>query len=241
MQPKAEVNKAATTSKSSSKFTHRRGRWCITLQHDADAIPLICYLANQHPKSVCSISHTQRVAPYGSLFKQICTNELIVPGKKQTSVETTLKTFSKGSLKSGLCLLRGNTPDLGSYPCAFNSVKADALIYWGLPTQNSYLWPSRVLQGQFTHIYLILPPDQLIAVTNLVPANDFPEHPDSNLLNAQGSGSPLYLVRERVRSVLVNISAKQIKQISRHYTPAHRPAHSLSEFMGNVMLRSNYQ
>ncbi|KAH7325377.1 hypothetical protein B0J17DRAFT_772485 [Rhizoctonia solani] len=45
--------------------------WRITLQHDFDVTPLICYLAEQHPKSVCRISHSQSAFPYGDILSTI--------------------------------------------------------------------------------------------------------------------------------------------------------------------------
>ncbi|CAE6412913.1 unnamed protein product [Rhizoctonia solani] len=221
-------------------FTHPPGRWHITLQHDADAIPLICYLAEKHPKSVCCISHCHAADSYGDIFDHISKYEVIRSKKKKHTLEEALARFSRPGVQSGLCLLRGNPPNVRDHSSNFKHVKAAALIYWGLPAHDSFLWPSRVSEVQFTHIYWIIPPDQLSTFRDpMLAGGQFRGHPDSNLLNAQGDNSLLQPIREKARLVFASVSRTTISKISQSYAPARPHAYPFSEFVKNVMLRDD--
>ncbi|CAE6412920.1 unnamed protein product [Rhizoctonia solani] len=236
-KPKPAINQEVRPLNSPSTFAHHPGRWYIAPQIDSDVIPLICYLANEHPKSVCVISHSQSAFPYGDLFDRVSTYDVTRTGKSLRSTETALARFSGTSLKTGLCLLRGHSG--GNNPTTSRHVKADALIYWGLPAQDSFLWPSQVAQGQFTHVYLIVPPGQMPTVTSLT-GSAFQEHPNSVLLNAQGPGSLLHTTREKVRPALVNMTYGTIKTMVNCYKPMHPPDYPFGEFLRKVMLRTFY-
>ncbi|KEP47226.1 hypothetical protein V565_163480 [Rhizoctonia solani 123E] len=220
-------------------FTPRPGRWRITLPQEADTIPLISYLASQHAKSMCCISHTQSAFPYGDLFATISTYEVIRSGKKLRSIEHALGHFSKHGLRSGLCILQG-VGSLGTHSSPkFKQVKADALIYWGLPAHDSYLWPEQVTQSQFTHVYLIIPAAQLSAIVNLT-QNTFQEHPDSASINNQGPESLLNSSRKKAKQALENMSQDTIKDMAKFYKPSHSPVYPFREFLRRVMLQTYY-
>ncbi|CAE6511931.1 unnamed protein product [Rhizoctonia solani] len=196
------------------------------------------YLARQHPKSMCCISHSKSAFPYGDLFDILSTYAVIKTNKKGSSVSEAVGRFSKETLRTGLCILRGHSWG-NSLPNVLEGVKADALIYWGLPAQDSYAWPSRITPGQFTYIYLIIPPDQLPTVTSLTGTN-FQEHPESTLLNAQGPDSLLDHSRMRARSALGSVASHTVINMAHCYKPVHPPAYPFEEFLRKVMLQTDH-
>ncbi|KDN40328.1 hypothetical protein RSAG8_08238, partial [Rhizoctonia solani AG-8 WAC10335] len=239
-KPKPRESRNNTLPNNSSvTFIHRPGLWRITLQQEADAIPLVSYLASQHPRSICCISHTQSAFPYGDLFTATSTYEVIRSGKKLRSIEDALERLSEAGLRSGLCILRGIASPTGNNSQKFKRIKADALIYWGLPAKDSFLWPHQITQSQFTHVYLIISPAQLSTVMNLT-RNTFQEHPGSALLDVQGPESLLHLSREKARPALANMTRDVIKDMAKFYKPPHPPAYPFWEFLRRVMLRTHY-
>ncbi|CAE7169864.1 unnamed protein product, partial [Rhizoctonia solani] len=222
-------------------FSHRPGRWRITLQRDADAIPLIYYLAHQHPKSLCCISHSSSALPYGDLFRTISSYEVTATAKNQRSIDKALDHFSSPLVHSGLCLVRGNPLKAVENPSNFRHVCAEALIYWGLPAENSFLWPAQVSEYQFPHVYLIIPPDQLSTSRNpVLTGSDFQEHPDSAILLAEANNSPLHLFREKARAAMGDLARGVLKQVALFYSPAYPPAYTASDFIRYVVMRSDY-
>ncbi|EUC62841.1 hypothetical protein RSOL_458590 [Rhizoctonia solani AG-3 Rhs1AP] len=236
-RPLTETVVDNTPPKPTFTFTPRPGQWHIILQQDADAIPLICYLAHQHPKSLCSISHTHTAYVYGELFKKISTYEVTATSKKPRTIEEGLQRFCNVRLQSGLCLLRGNPPTVPDTSPNFERVKADALIYWGFPSSNSFLWPRPTFQDQFTHIYLIIPPNRSSTAGS---PTLFREHPDSAMFNAQDDDSTLHQFREKAKTALGSMTHGELKQIIQFYFPAHPPAYLTAEFIGKVMMRDDY-
>ncbi|KDN40323.1 hypothetical protein RSAG8_08233, partial [Rhizoctonia solani AG-8 WAC10335] len=191
---------------------------------------------------LCCISHTDTPYTYGSLFRKVSTYEVTATSKKLHTIEEGLERFSNIGVQSGLCLVRGNPPDAASDNLPnFGQVKGDALIYWGLPAQHSFLWPEWLFQDQFAHTYLIIPPDQLATTGNpILAGNDFQEYPDSVMLNAEGDDSALYHFREKARLAFAGMSSGELKQLSHFYSPAYQPAYPVAEFIRKVIMRSDF-
>ncbi|CUA71764.1 hypothetical protein RSOLAG22IIIB_09810 [Rhizoctonia solani] len=239
--PETTPNKEPVNVPGPLVFTPRPGRWWISLQRDADAIPFICYLANRHPRSMCCISHTDSAFVYGNLFNKISTHKVITTSKKPRTLEEGIERFSNAALGSRLCLVRGNPLETADNPLSFERVRANALIYWGLPAESSFLWPSKVSQGQFTHVYIIVPLDQISTTGKPIMADrGFQEHPDSAILNAEGDDSAMHPFRERVKSALASTTPGEYRQISQFYFPANPPAYPVTEFLKRAMLWNGY-
>ncbi|CAE6500978.1 unnamed protein product [Rhizoctonia solani] len=204
VNPKPKTTPSNPPLNNTPVFAHRPGRWRITLQEEADVIPLICYLAKQHPTSVCVISHSQSATPYRDLFEKISSHQVFTSGQAPLSFESAVGQFLQREVEAGLCLLRGITSPMGNTSLNFQKATASALIYWGLPPQDSFLWPSRISQNQFKHVYLITAPAHLLTVMSLIGAA-FQEHPDSDSLVMQGPASLLHAGREKARQTLINL------------------------------------
>ncbi|KAH7325373.1 hypothetical protein B0J17DRAFT_682187 [Rhizoctonia solani] len=195
-------------------FSHRPGRWHITLQQESDVIPLICYLANEHPKSICVISHSRSAFPYGDIFETISTYPVVRSGKKQRS-------------------------DLLGAPSSNLMYAACSNLVFVSPNKHYLvLWPNYVAEHQFTHVYLITSSAQLPTVTSLT-GDAFQAHPDSASLNAHGPGSLLHPSREKSRKRLENLSRGTLRNISKWYQPIYPPIYSSKDFVMRVMLRSD--
>ncbi|CAE6439879.1 unnamed protein product [Rhizoctonia solani] len=239
--PETIPNKEPVKAPGPLVFTPRPGRWWICLQRDADVIPFICYLAHQHPKSMCCISHTDSAFVYGNLFNKISTHKVIITSKKPRTLEEGIERFSKAALENSLCLVRGNPLETVDNPLSFERVKADALIYWGLPAESSFLWPSKVSQGQFTHVYVIVPLDQFSTARKpIMTESGFQEHPDSATLNTEGEHSIMHPFREKVKSALASTTPGEYRQISHFYFPANPAAYTATEFLKRAMLWNGY-
>ncbi|CAE6523728.1 unnamed protein product [Rhizoctonia solani] len=220
-------------------FSKHSGRWYITLRQESDVIPLIRHLANEHPKSICVISHSQSAFAYGDIFDPLSRFSVIRSGKKARSVEDALAKFSQWGVPSGLCLLRGIASSTGNESVNFQWATGDALIYWGLPPQDSFLWPISVAKTRFAHVYVITPPAQLPTVTSLI-GNAFQAHPDSPLVNEQGPGSLLYHSREICKQTLASLPRSTINNIVKFYQPVHPPVYFSREFMMKTMPWVNF-
>jgi hypothetical protein len=65
-------------------------------------------------------------------FNKVSTRQIMGAGKKASSVEKAISQFTSTSSGNALLLLRGNY--VGIVPSSFKNVPADAVIYWGLPS-----------------------------------------------------------------------------------------------------------
>jgi hypothetical protein len=65
-------------------------------------------------------------------FNKVSPRQIMGAGKKASSVEKAISQFASTSSGNALLLLRGNY--VGIVPPSFKNVRADAVIYWGLPS-----------------------------------------------------------------------------------------------------------
>ncbi|KDN40326.1 hypothetical protein RSAG8_08236, partial [Rhizoctonia solani AG-8 WAC10335] len=209
----------------------------IVVEEDFDIIPLIAYLADTHDKTVCYISHCQKVTPYRPILKAVTCRTVIRPANTKKSMKQQIPIFLHSD--SGVLLLGGDHAP----PAPLKDALVDGMICYGFTSSDQFHTQINLLRA--TRTFLLLTKAEASLLTDgFVSKHGLEPHPESAQLTAYGPNSPLLPYRGKTKAVLSKIPPQYLKsaylgKLSLTSKSKAETARRANEFAAKVLLRGN--
>ncbi|KAJ1300105.1 hypothetical protein OPQ81_002586 [Rhizoctonia solani] len=193
-------NPRVETGSEQADFELNPGHTYFTIEEDFDAIPLICFIAGHHDKSVCFLEGQGSLRHYQKLFDKILQSKSVVIAPEATNSEQAnyeaAARFASSSVPAMLLLTYGTT----NLPSPLREKRVGCCVYWGfhLPLKQAKKHRDQLLCSSTTMVTSKAQQNELKRHST-----DITEHPSARTLLDLGTRSLLWPMRNTTVSVLM--------------------------------------